>query len=276
MNITNLSNQIEIAFWTGMVSLLRPRRYTRHVSLALLSLVGLLTLLLTGFTFVSRGRATRLIEPKSASVQLAHFSGRPDNGQINYLLILVDEIDATEPGLQAVWMLIQDPSGKKVNFMPIYPAETAFGQEVGKAIGIEKINGLSPKIEQVLHKQGLWWDYFLVIDRELLAKVVQQAGGIDLGNGQLNGQQVAGLLPIAGQDAQTAINLQARIAMGICQRFDVMLKKASPEPVSVLLAGGTKKQPVNSNLSFADLLASWNRLQKSGSLACEFPTLTGR
>ena len=241
MNISNLSNQIEIAFWVGIVSLLRPRRYTRQVSFALLILLVLVALLLTAFTFLSSGRKTGLLEPKSAAVHIAHYSGRPDNGQMNLLLILVDELDATEPGLQGVWMLIHDPSGKKVHFMPIYPAESKFGQDVRQAVGLEKVNGLSPKLEQLLQKQGLWWDNYLVIDRKILSRLVQQTDGIDLGNGRLNGQQIIGLLPIADQDAQTAIGLQARIASGICQRIDSMLKDDSLEPVSELLIGGAMK-----------------------------------
>ncbi|OGO36664.1 MAG: hypothetical protein A2W35_20990 [Chloroflexi bacterium RBG_16_57_11] len=276
MNISNLSNQIEIAFWTGVVSLLRHRRNTRPVSLALLILLVLFTLLLTAFTFVSSGRTTRLHEPKSAAVHLAHYSARPDNGQNNLLLILVDQVDATEPGLQGVWMLIHDSSGRKITFMPIYPAESKFGQDVRQAVGMEKVSGLSPKLEQVLQKQGLWWDNYLVIDKEILSRLVQQADGIDLGNGRLDGQQVIGLLPIAGQDAQTAIGLQARIARGICQRFDSVLKDEGPQPVSELLIGEAMNQPVNSSLSHADLLASWNRLMRTGGLACEFPTLIGR
>ena len=55
MNISNLSNQIEIAFWTGIVSLLRPRRYTRYISLAFLILLGLITVLLIALTFVYKG-----------------------------------------------------------------------------------------------------------------------------------------------------------------------------------------------------------------------------
>lgn len=276
MNISNLSNQIEIAFWMGIVSLLRPRRYTRYISLAFLILLGLLTVLLIALTFVTRSGATRSLEPGSAAVSLAAQTGRPDNGQMNLLVILVDQLEAAEPGLLGVWMLIHDPTGRMVNFMPIFPAETKFGQEVGQAVGMGKFSGLPPALEQVLSRQGLWWDHYLVVDREILAQLVQLTDGIDLGDGRLNGQQVVGLLPIAGQDAHTAINLQARLAQGICQRIDSMLENEGPDALSGLLVGGLLDQPVNSSLSFVDLVASWNRSKKAGGLACEFPTLIGR
>ena len=123
MNISNLSNQIEIAFWMGIVSLLRPRRYTRHISFALLFLLCLVAVLLTAFTFVIEARTTRVTRakiggcPHGSLILADQIMARKIS-----LLILVDQVDATEPGLQGVWMLIHDPSGKKVYFMPIYPA----------------------------------------------------------------------------------------------------------------------------------------------------------
>ena len=275
MKISNLSNQIEIAFWTGVVSLLRPRKFTRLISITSFLLLCLVALLLMAFTFVYKGRATRSLETTSAAVHVTPFLGRPDNGQENLLLILVDQMDATEPSLQGVWMLIHDPSGNKVFFMPIYPAQSKFGQDIKQSVGIEKISGLAPELEQVLHKQGLWWDNYLVIDRGILASVVQLAGGIDLEDGRLNGQQVIGLLPIADQDAQTALDLQARIAQGICQRFDSLMQNESPPALFELLIGGGT-QSVYSDLTHSELLTSWNRLKKAGGMSCYFPTLIGR
>jgi hypothetical protein len=276
MNISNLTDQIEIAFWTGIVSLLNPRRFSRLVSISLIMLFGLATLLLTALTFANIGRATQLLKPQMAEVRMTRYLGRPDNGQNNLLLILVDQLEDSEPSLQGLWMLIKAPSGKQVTFMPIYPADSDIGHDVKQAFGLIKGSGLSPEFENVLQKQGLWWDNYLIIDREILATLVQLAGGIDLGEGSSNGQQVIDLLPIAEQDAQTALQLQARIAQGICQRFDSLLQYENPEEIFDLLIGGAPSQPVFSDLSHAELLASWNRLKKAGGLACEFPTLIGR
>jgi hypothetical protein len=203
------------------------------------------------------------------------FLGRPDNGQENLLLILVDQVNATEPRLQGVWMLIHDPSGDKVYFMPIYPAQSKFGQDVKQSVGMEKISGLAPDLEQVLQVQGLWWDNYLIIDRGIIASLVQLVGGIDLEDGRLNGQQVIGLLPIADQDAQTALDLQARIAQGICQNLDSMAQNQSPQAFFDLLVSGGA-QSGYSDLTHADILTSWNRLKKAGGMSCEFPTLIGR
>jgi hypothetical protein len=276
MNISNLSNQIEIAFWMGIVSLLRPRRLNHLASFALLALLCLAALLLTAFSFTYKGWAGRLLNSKSAPVRLTHNSGRPDNGQNNLLLILVDQADALEPGLQGVWMLIHDPTGRKVTFMPIYPAEAKLGQEVKQAVEMQRVNGLSTELQQALQKQGLWWDHYLVIDREALARLVQLAGGIDLGEGRLNGQQVTGLLPIANPDAQTSLALQARIAQGICQSFGTMIQKDHPEAIFELLIGKPMQPSVYSDLTHSDLSAFWIRSKKVGDIACEFPTLIGR
>ena len=275
MNISNLSNQIEIAFWTGVVSLLRPRKSTRLITITSFLLLCLVALLLMAFTFFYKGRTSRSLEAKSAAVHMTPFLGRPDNGQENLLLILVDQVDATEPRLQGVWMLIHDPSGNKVYFMPIYPAQSEFGQDVKQSVGMGKISGLAPELEQVLQREGLWWDNFLIIDRETLASLVQLAGGIDLEDGRLDGQQVIGLLPIADQDAQTALDLQARIAQGVCQRFDSMVQNESPQALFELLIGGGT-QSVYSDLTHSELLTSWNRLKKAGGMSCYFPTLIGR
>lgn len=276
MNISNISDQIEIAFWMGIVSLLRGRRVSRLMTVLLIVLLCLVALLLTAFSWSYVRLPSQQNAPKAAAIHTAAYLGRPDNGQKNLLLIVVDQLEESEPDLLGAWMLIYAPSGLRVTFMPIYPTGSEASLDVAQAFGLEKARDPSAAFKQVLESQGLWWDNYLVVDQAILAALVELSGGIDLGNGHSNGQQVVGLLPIAEQDSQTALELQARIAKGICQRFDNTLQNASPETIIELFVGGALSPSVHSDLTPEQLLASWTRMRGAGGLVCEFPTLIGR
>lgn len=276
MNISNISNQIEIAFWTGMVSLLRDRQITRTLSVLLVLLLCLMVMALTAFTWAVHGLPAR---PRESGVTLVHtpaYLNRPENGQNNLLLVVVDELEDREPDLLGAWMLIYAPSGLKVTFMPIYPTESKAGANLEQTIGQPLGKGLSPAFQQALKAQGLWWDHYLIVDQNILATLVDLTGGIDLGNGRSNGKQVADLLPIADQDAQTAVELQARIARGVCERFDAMLQIASAETMTKMLSGDAATGLENTDLEPQELLVSWGRIREASNFTCEFPTLAGR
>ena len=147
---------------------------------------------------------------------------------------------------------------------------------MNRAFSLEKDGELSADFKQALQAKDLWWDNYLVVDRGILATLVELSGGIDLGNGRSDGQQVVGLLPIAEQNPKTALELQARIAQGICQRFDTILQNASPETIIELFVGGALTQSLHSDLAPDQLLASWKRMRGAGGLTCEFPTLKGK
>lgn len=288
MNLTRFSDQIEIAFWMGMVSLLRDPRAYRRTLLALTTLLALMTLLLTGFSWAYLHLPARPHSPRTVALQSAAFLQRPENGQKNLLLIVVDRLEQQEPSLEGAWMLIYAPSGLSVTFMPVYPVASSAGQRLEEEFRLAEDGGLMDSFQQALRAQGLWWDNYLVVDYATLAALVELSGGIEIGNnpgshpgqdrggGRSNGQQVVSLLPIASQNAQTAQELQARIAQGICGRFATTLQTASPEAMVELLIAGASMGTARSDLTPADLQASWSRMRHAGGIDCEFPTLIGR
>jgi hypothetical protein len=276
MNISNISDQIEIRFWMGIVSLLHDRRINRSGLLLLAALTCLAFLLLTAFSWAFVHLPESSPAPKAAAIHTAAFLSRPENGQKNLLLVLVDRNSDPQPSLEGAWMLIYSPSGLKVTFMPIYPARSAAAAGLKETFRPPRGGGLPPSFVQALKAQGLWWDNHLVIDYAMLARLVELAGGIDIGSGLSNGQQVVGLLPIAGQDAQTALEFQGRIAQGICRRFDAILFNASPEAMADLFSGGTPSASALSDLNPQSLRQSWVAMRRAGGLDCEFPTLIGR
>ena len=276
MNLSNLSNRIEIAFWIGLVALLRNRRVTRLSLLGLVGVLLLVTLTLTGFTWAFTNRSDRLLTHKVTAIQNPAHLIRPDNGQKNLLLIVVDELSGNELSLLGAWMLINAPSGQKVTFMPIYPSGSETAEDLGQAFSQTKGSLSSGAFLRLLEARGLWWDNYLIIDQAGLAALVDLSGGIDIGSIRSNGEQVVGLLSIAGQDDQTAQDFQARLAQGICQRLNTTLKNASILVIIETLTGSAAQGKAHSDLAPEDLQASWSRMQAAGGLSCEFPTLIGR
>jgi hypothetical protein len=276
MNITTISTQIEIAFWMGVACILRNRRIHRPFLIAFIALLCLTALMLTAFSWAYINLPDRLQAPKTAAIHTSAYLSRPENGQNNLLLVLVDDYSLDEISLEGAWMLIYAPSGLRVTFMPVYPSEAAGPGRLESTLRLGKNGHLPASFVNALQAKGFWWDNHLVVDHALLAGLVEMAGGIDIGNGLSNGQQVVDLLPIAGQDAQTALELQARIARGVCQRFDAILHAASPEAIVDLLINGTSPELALSDLSSDMLRLSWSRMRNAGGLDCEFPTLIGR
>lgn len=292
MNLTQFSDQIEIAFWMGVVSLARDPRAYRRTLLALVALLVLLTLLLTGFSWAYLHLPARPLTPRSVSLQSAALLPRPENGQKNLLLVVVDRLQDPEPSLEGAWMLIYAPSGLRVTFMPVYPAASSLSRSLEKEFRLAENQVLADSFQQALRAQGLWWDHYLLVDYATLAALVELSGGIEIGeglgsgpgsspgdgpgSGRSDGRQVVSLLPIARQNPQTAQELQARIALGICQRFAITLHQASPEAIVELLIDGASLRAARSDLTPADLQASWTSLRNAGGIDCEFPTLIGR
>jgi hypothetical protein len=276
MNISTISTQIEIAFWIGVASLLRDRRTTRLALLALLALLCLLALLLTAFSWAYFELPSRLQLPKAALVHTPAYLARPENGQKNLLLLLVDRVSDADASLEGAWMLIYAPDGLRVTFMPVYPAGSATAARLPGAFRLEKGGRLAGAFQQTLQQQGLWWDNYLLVDHAMLSDLVDLSGGIDVGSGMLPGPQVVDLLPIAGQDPQTSQQLQARIARGICRRFDALLRNAGPQDIVKFFIGGMPSHPALSDLKPGALQESWSSLRRAGGLDCEFPTLIER
>jgi hypothetical protein len=276
MNLSNLSNRIEIAFWIGLVALLRDRRVTRLTVLGLVGTFMLLMLTLTAFSWAFASQPNRLMPHQVATIQGSAHLKRPTNGQKNLLLVAVDDLSGNEPSLQGVWMLIIAPSGRKVTFMPVYPSGAELAGDLVRTFSQPANNIPSEAFLSTLEAQGHWWDNYLVVDQAALAALVDLSGGIDVGDGRMNGQQVAGLLSIAGQDDQTALDFQARLAQGICRRLNLSLPKAGFEAITEILTGEGAPEQTCSDLSQAALQASWSGMLAAGGLECEFPTLIGR
>jgi hypothetical protein len=160
--------------------------------------------------------------------------------------------------------------------MPIYPGGWESARNLDEEFRLSRNNILNESFQRILQEQGLWWDNYLIVDNALIATLIDLTGGIDIGNGRSNGQQVVGLLPIAEQDVLTSMQLQARLALEICQRFDLILQKASPERMVEVLIDNAEHHAASSDLNSTDLQTAWLKMQAAGGLACEFPTLIGR
>jgi hypothetical protein len=276
MNLSNISNRIEIAFWVGLVALLRDRRVTRLTLMALVGMLVLVMLTLTAFSWAFASQPNRLMPDQVATIQGAAHLKRPANGQKNLLLILVDDLSGNDPSLQGAWMLINAPSGRKVTFMPVYPTGSEQSGDLERLFNNPADEVPSGAFLGALEAQGHWWDNYLVVDQATLAALVDLSDGIDIGNGRLNGQQVVGLLSIAGQDDQTAQDFQARLAQGICRRLNSTLQNIGFEAITGILTGEGAPDQASSDLSREALQASWSGMQAAGGLECEFPTLIGR
>lgn len=101
-------------------------------------------------------------------------SRAPGNGQRNLLIIMVDQLPAPRPSLDGIWLLITFPDSATLTVVPIYPdpMNSAASQSL-----YADIFPLTPDLNpnpQLLERlsEGVLWDYYLVIDRQGSAAVM--------------------------------------------------------------------------------------------------------
>lgn len=287
MNIALIANRIEISFWNCLISVLgtfsaSSRRRLVYVpvlvSLAIISLLSLSlvarssTAYLTGYDHRSGPQMamTDTIVP------------RPENGQRNILIVLVDRLADTahmgvpalpgkQPLLDGVWLLAYIPGQPRLTFIPIYPfsydGEDAQNIELADLFGLDEAGKLSSEFQQAIMEKGVWWDKYLVLDRSSVAEVIDMAGGVNLGYGSLSGAEVASLMATTAQDPQAEVGLQALLVQQFCRAGRYLYQAVDPGIMAGLILDGAR-----SDLDMDGFVAGWLDLQDTqGGLLCDIP-----
>lgn len=121
----------------------------------------------------------RVIKPNQEPVQFQK--------QRNVLLIGVDDLRAVSPSLEGAWLILYIPDLPQISWMPVYP-QVLRGQdgihieakaEIREAYAITANADPSQAFLNVLEEEGIWWDYYIVIDQKAVIELIDSLGGID-------------------------------------------------------------------------------------------------
>lgn len=286
--MATLSGRLEIAFWIGWVAALRLVRLIRWASLLLVMTTCFLALLFVraSASYLERNDVFPGVnagDPASGKAQNAAEVGpvvlptadRSVTEQLNVLFLLVDRLGGVSPHLQGAWLVVSDPQGQGLTFLPLYPslaaAQAPASADLKRDFRLDFSGAPGRDFLRAISQKGVWWHHYLVLDHASLAALVELVGGAALGNGMLNGAQAVATLPASGQAPGAVLEGQAMLLDAICRQSAGLFKSAHPDLIAGLLTGSGR-----SDVGPEAFEQGWAYLSRSGELTCEFPTVLGR
>lgn len=189
--------------------------------------------------------------------------------QRNILLILVDDLGASRPSLNAAWLALYRPDLPKVTFLPLYPASPSLaGTEVPDlAASFSLAKNLSPSTSflKALGVYKVEWNGYLLADRYGLSQSIDWMEGIDMDGSRISGQTALGtLLHPAGNSTGAADN-QKHLLNAICQRTSQLPLEAN----WVGLAKSLQGKHINTDLGIDTLVSDWKAMMSASTpFAC--------
>ncbi len=273
MQYIPISRRLEIAFWTHLVSVIEKLQSPGRGPARWLLLFAFAGLCVFGAILMSASATDALqsveqLPPSSAS--LAQAQAVPK--QHNTLLILVEDLSATSPRLETVWLVAYSVELNQLTFLPLFPAlngGASQGQALVAYFALDAPGRPAAPFLQALSARHLWWDSYLVVDLETLAALLELGSGVDSPYGQVGSAQTVRLIQDFRQQPQLVLQLQADAIQALCRRTAGIIQVADPQSVLGVMASSSR-----SDLDWARLQSGWIELrQVGGALACEFPTL---
>jgi hypothetical protein len=203
-------------------------------------------------------------------------------GQRSILVIGVDNLSAEQPRLESIWLVLFVPPEPRLTYLPVFPSfsgsvredvnlQTAFQYRSGKQ------PGLNVEFVQALQAKKLWWTGSLIVDRYAFAQVLDYLNADSTGDqtiAYLDGENWVKKMAEAAGKPQMAVANQANLYQELCWRAarqNWSLSALVQQEVSGRVAGHTQI-----DFDLAQSLQDTGLLNNTGSLYCDFPTLSGK
>ena len=264
--------QLEILMWKGFVGLLKLKPMS---TLPLVILASGLILLLIPLGFViyqlghqvipSRASNTGVLNQEPVENQNANL------GQHNLLLVLVDSLD--RPNLEGVWLVVNGSLNNGSKFLPVEfaaPTNPDESAEDGSSIILFESDGTpTAKFVDDLIERGLWWDYYLVIDKSGMGALTgwserSSSQGIPSPSNGIEGDSNNKNLVDPKGVYQQAASLRS-----LCERSELINQTLDPGTILSLLEGHFR-----TDYDLSRLTEDWYSFRHRGfAWYCEFPTI---
>ncbi|MGB9639939.1 MAG: hypothetical protein ACPL4H_03450, partial [Anaerolineales bacterium] len=121
-------------------------------------------------------------------------------GQINYLLVTVDDLTSSHPQLTSLWLWIIDKNANQWMFLPLYDPEVnssiskEFAQQLVTSFSIKPDHQLDGNFLKLIQDHSILWHHSIIVDDVLLSKLgeIVQVEQFNLLN---SAKQICKLLP---------------------------------------------------------------------------------
>lgn len=196
----------------------------------------------------------------------------PRTGQRTVLLVGVDDLNAEQPRLESLWLMLYIPSSPGMTLAPLYPAATdsqpQANEDLRAAFALTPERAPAPSFTDAIQRYELSWNHYLVLDQAGLAGLVDFFGGVELGSSRLDGAAMLRYLADHEGEVSTAIESQAALMKALCARGNQAGEQIDIQQIFTRLDGH-----LSTSMTAAGLLDDWRTLGSAGSRLCKFPTL---
>lgn len=217
---------------------------------------------LTGWAF------TRAFQSPSPAEVIQPIQGQLP-GQVNVLVIGVDDLENTTPILQSIWLVIYRADTAQLDFLPVYPVHPAMGlleyEAPHSPIAWDALT-TSPASLPVVAAQKLHWDESITIDQHALYALLgylQQSGAPQASEASLFMERY----PIPWEAPSASRYVQESLVRYLCEQRATISTSAGSQ---VILAN--MSDHMVSSLNSTSFQLAWQSLANSSSgLTCNFP-----
>lgn len=264
--------QLEIIMWKAFVGFLKLKPMST-LPLVILATGMILFLIPVGFVIYQLGHQ---VIPSRASnnvvVNQEPLESKNANlGQHNLLLVLVDSLD--RPNLEGIWLVVNGSMNNGSKFLPVeFAASTDMGEfaENGSSTILFETDGTpTAKLVNDLIERGLWWDYYLVIDKSGMGALTGWSGS---SSSQGFSSTSNGIEEDSNNDNQVDPNgvyQQAASLRSLCERSELINQTLDPGTILSLLEGHFQ-----TDYDLSRLTEDWYSFRHRGfAWYCEFPTI---
>jgi hypothetical protein len=205
--------------------------------------------------------------------------------QRNILIVAVDDIDAAQPRLEAIWLVLYLPDFPHATLMPIHPQVRMEGStlkidadgQFAQAFKLTSEKQPSPAFFEAVLSKDIWWNNYLLIDKETLDLLVDlletnsNSARISHNSGRaMSVHQAAEKLISTQTNPQAGLLSQAQLAQHICHA------RIQPLAAADLVRSifNQLNEHMTTDLRPEQILKDINSmLEFGGSISCEFPSL---
>jgi hypothetical protein len=195
--------------------------------------------------------------------------------QQNILVIGADRIDVPDARLESLWLVIIPQEPAAITLMPLYPAPAFTGSAAyhnpHTPFWFNPQDSSSIAQLPPLANQGVWWDETVIVSEMGLVEIVNLLGGVDLGEGSIDGLKALTGTPAPWEAPQEALARQAALARGLCSQ---RMSDGSLEIIKRLIT--LPPAHMQTSLNKFDLITTGTHITSlAEEFDCEFPSLTG-
>ncbi|NLG71062.1 MAG: hypothetical protein GX495_03315 [Chloroflexi bacterium] len=236
--------------------------------------------LITGFTLGASAALAR--EQQARALAGAQVTGQPQeeenqagiealpSGQRNILVIGVDDLQADEPALESLWLILYYPPAPGINLAPLFPARLQNDPETGlaldEAFALDENGTPVPAFFESIQRRDLWWNNYMLIDRAGMGKLVDFFGCAVGDAGDCTILPVDEF-PSAARDPEGALAAHTALLQALCYSS---YKAADLDPLALV---DRLQGHFHTDLTSEQILSDWTFLGIPGNRVCRFPTL---